>query len=255
MTSPALSLPSFTNRTLLSLSVITSYSIHYTKLYDHGKRTANGERYDMHALTAAHRTLPMPSLVRVTNMENGRSAILRINDRGPFARSRILDVSQRAADALGFIGQGTTTVKVEILAEESLALKQRMLRGRITSYNVCYTKLLRLRLELSDIDSERMLVKIRQGKGNKDRIIGLPPGILEQLRSYYLVYKPSKYLFEGSQPGEPYSDSSLQQVFQRSVRKAGIRRKVTLHSLRHSFATHQHEAGTDIRTIQSYNFV
>lgn len=95
----------------------------------HGKRTANGERYDMHALTAAHRTLPMPSLVRVTNMENGRSAILRINDRGPFARSRILDVSKRAADALGFIGQGTTTVKVEILAEESLALKQRMLRG------------------------------------------------------------------------------------------------------------------------------
>lgn len=95
----------------------------------HGKRTANGERYDMNALTAAHRTLPMPSLVRVTNMENGRSAILRVNDRGPFARSRVLDVSRRAADALGFIGQGTATVKVEILAEESLALKQRVLRG------------------------------------------------------------------------------------------------------------------------------
>lgn len=95
----------------------------------HGKRTANGERYDMNALTAAHRTLPMPSLVRVTNMENGRSAILRVNDRGPFARSRVLDVSRRAADALGFIGNGTATVKVEILAEESLALKQRMLRG------------------------------------------------------------------------------------------------------------------------------
>lgn len=95
----------------------------------HGKRTANGERYDMNALTAAHRTLPMPSLVRVTNMENGRSAILRVNDRGPFARSRVLDVSRRAADALGFIGQGTATVKVEILAEESLALKQRLLRG------------------------------------------------------------------------------------------------------------------------------
>lgn len=95
----------------------------------HGKRTANGERYDMNALTAAHRTLPMPSLVRVTNMENGRSAILRVNDRGPFARSRVLDVSRRAADALGFIGTGTATVKVEILAEESLALKQRMLRG------------------------------------------------------------------------------------------------------------------------------
>lgn len=95
----------------------------------HGKSTANGERYDMNALTAAHRTLPMPSLVRVTNLDNGRSAILRINDRGPFARSRILDVSKRAADALGFLGQGTATVRVEILAEESVALKNRLLRG------------------------------------------------------------------------------------------------------------------------------
>lgn len=95
----------------------------------HGKRTANGEKYDMNALTAAHRTLPMPSLVRVTNLDNGRSAILRVNDRGPFARSRIVDVSKRAADALGFIGQGTATVRVEILAEESLALKTRLLRG------------------------------------------------------------------------------------------------------------------------------
>ena len=95
----------------------------------HGKRTANGEKYDMNAMTAAHRTLPMPSLVRVTNLDNGRSAILRVNDRGPFARSRIIDVSKRAADALGFIGQGTATVRVEILAEESIALKTRLLRG------------------------------------------------------------------------------------------------------------------------------
>jgi rare lipoprotein A len=95
----------------------------------HGKRTANGEKYDMNAMTAAHRTLPMPSLVRVTNVDNGRSAILRVNDRGPFARSRVLDVSKRAADALGFIGQGTATVRVEILAEESIALKTRLLRG------------------------------------------------------------------------------------------------------------------------------
>jgi rare lipoprotein A len=95
----------------------------------HGKRTANGELYDMHALTAAHRTLPMPCLVRVTNLENRRSAILRVNDRGPFARERILDVSKRAADALGFVGQGTARVRVEILAEESLAMKERLLRG------------------------------------------------------------------------------------------------------------------------------
>ncbi len=95
----------------------------------HGKRTANGEKYDMNAMTAAHRTLPMPSLVRVTNLDNGRSAIVRVNDRGPFARSRVLDVSKRAADALGFIGSGTANVRVEILAEESIALKTRLLRG------------------------------------------------------------------------------------------------------------------------------
>ena len=63
----------------------------------HGGKTANGERYDQEALTAAHRTLPMPSIVRVTNLENGRSAIIRINDRGPFARNRIIDLSHAAA--------------------------------------------------------------------------------------------------------------------------------------------------------------
>ncbi|MCA3263868.1 MAG: septal ring lytic transglycosylase RlpA family protein [Telmatospirillum sp.] len=89
----------------------------------HGKLTANGELYDMNALTAAHTTLPMPSLVRVTNLENGRSIVLRVNDRGPFARGRIIDVSRRAAQLLGFEGQGTARVRVEIQAEESQRLK------------------------------------------------------------------------------------------------------------------------------------
>ncbi|GAB3455305.1 septal ring lytic transglycosylase RlpA family protein [Insolitispirillum peregrinum] len=89
----------------------------------HGKSTANGETYDMMDLTAAHRTLPMPSVVRVTNMENGRSLVVRVNDRGPFARNRIIDVSKRAAQLLGFHEQGTTRVRVEILADESRALK------------------------------------------------------------------------------------------------------------------------------------
>ncbi len=89
----------------------------------HGKLTANGELYDMNSLTAAHTTLPMPSLVRVTNIENGRSIVLRVNDRGPFARGRIIDVSRRAAQLLGFEGQGTARVKVELMAEESRQLK------------------------------------------------------------------------------------------------------------------------------------
>lgn len=90
----------------------------------HGKQTANGERYDMNALTAAHRTLPMPSMVRVTNLENGRSLKVRVNDRGPFAHNRIIDMSRRGAQLLGFETQGTARVRVEILRDESLAMKR-----------------------------------------------------------------------------------------------------------------------------------
>lgn len=95
----------------------------------HGRNTANGEVYDMNALTAAHQTLPMPSLVRVTNLENGRSVVLRVNDRGPFARGRIIDVSRRSAQLLGFENQGTARVRVEILADDSRSLKAAMLRA------------------------------------------------------------------------------------------------------------------------------
>jgi len=85
----------------------------------HGKKTANGELYDQTAMTAAHRTLPLPSVVRVTNLKNGRSVVLRVNDRGPFAKNRIIDVSQTAAKELGFVVDGTAPVRVEILAAES----------------------------------------------------------------------------------------------------------------------------------------
>ena len=80
----------------------------------HGKYTANGETFDLNQLTAAHRTLPMPTVVRVTNLENGRSIEVRVNDRGPYARGRILDLSRRAAQLLGFEGQGTAKVRVQI---------------------------------------------------------------------------------------------------------------------------------------------
>ncbi|MSO75680.1 MAG: septal ring lytic transglycosylase RlpA family protein [Alphaproteobacteria bacterium] len=96
----------------------------------HAKRTANGERYDMTALTAAHRTLPLPSLVRVTNLENGRSLVVRVNDRGPFARGRIIDMSSRSATLLGFQGQGTAKVRVEVMARESRLLADLARDGR-----------------------------------------------------------------------------------------------------------------------------
>jgi rare lipoprotein A len=84
-----------------------------------GQRTASGERFDRNALTAAHKTLPLSSYVRVTNLTNGRSVVLRINDRGPFVRGRIVDVSERAAETLGFTQQGTTRVRVEAVPRPS----------------------------------------------------------------------------------------------------------------------------------------
>lgn len=87
----------------------------------HGKRTANGEIFDSNALTAAHPTLQMPSVVRVTNLENGRSVVLRVNDRGPFANDRIIDVSRRGAEILGFRKQGVAFVRVQVMTEETLA--------------------------------------------------------------------------------------------------------------------------------------
>jgi len=95
----------------------------------HGRRTANGGIYDMNALTAAHRTLPMPSYVRVTNLENGRSLILKVNDRGPFARNRIIDISRRGSQLLGFQKAGTAQVRVQIMADKSRALAARI-KGR-----------------------------------------------------------------------------------------------------------------------------
>jgi rare lipoprotein A len=82
-----------------------------------GKKTANGELYDMHTLTAAHRTLPFGTRLRVTNVDNGRSVVVRVNDRGPFAPGRLIDVSRAAALELGVLGAGLFAVRVEILED------------------------------------------------------------------------------------------------------------------------------------------
>lgn len=85
----------------------------------HGKRTANGERYDMYAMSAAHKTLPLPTMVRVTNLDNGRSVVVRVNDRGPFVKSRVIDLSYAAAKTLGYDDTGTASVRVEVLGNRS----------------------------------------------------------------------------------------------------------------------------------------
>jgi rare lipoprotein A len=104
-------------------SYTSSAPVHYDKVgtaswygaqYD-GRATASGERFDMHALSGAHASLPIPSIVEVTNLENGRSIRVRLNDRGPFKDGRIIDLSKGAAEALGFVAKGVTRVRVRYI--------------------------------------------------------------------------------------------------------------------------------------------
>ncbi len=107
-----------------------------------------------------------------------------------------------------------------------------------------------LNLKPQDIDSKRGIVIIRQGKGKKDRIAPLSQKIVQMLREYYTIYQPKVYLFEGQTPGEAYDERSLQQVLKQALAKTNITKPVSLHWLRHSYATHLLEAGTDLRYIQ-----
>ena len=107
-----------------------------------------------------------------------------------------------------------------------------------------------LNLKLNDIDSKRGIINIRQSKGRKDRMVPVSEKLLELLREYYKVYRPESFLFEGDEKGVMYSPSGFENVLKRSCRKVGISKPVTLHWLRHSYATHLLEAGTDIRYIQ-----
>lgn len=105
-------------------------------------------------------------------------------------------------------------------------------------------------LKMSDIDSDRMLIRVDQGKGQKDRYTMLGRRALEILRVYYQIKRPQKWLFPGQKADQPISQSSVGRVFQRSLKKAGIIKPATMHTLRHSFATHLLQSGADIRHIQ-----
>ncbi len=106
-----------------------------------------------------------------------------------------------------------------------------------------------LNLKLEDIDSSLMKIRVRQGKGKKDRYVMLSQNALRILREYYTVYSPKEYVFEGQKGGQ-YSPKSVQTMFKSALKKAGVTKKATVHSLRHSFATHLLDAGNDIRYIQ-----
>ncbi len=127
-------------------------------------------------------------------------------------------------------------------------IKHRMMLSLIYSCGLRRSEL--LNLKPNDIDSKRNLIMIKQSKGRKDRIVQLSEKILAMLRLYYQLERPKVWLFEGQQPGEQYSEKSLESVLKQALAKAKIKKPVSLHWLRHSYATHLLEAGTDLRFIQ-----
>jgi integrase/recombinase XerD len=107
-----------------------------------------------------------------------------------------------------------------------------------------------LNLKLTDIDSVRMVLYVKDGKGAKDRMLPISEKLVNELRAYYLTYKPMTYLFEGMKKGNKYDERSFQLVLKQAIKHAGIKKPVTIHWLRHSYATHLLDSGTDLRFIQ-----
>lgn len=107
-----------------------------------------------------------------------------------------------------------------------------------------------IHLKISDIDSQRMVLRVGQGKGQKDRYVMLSPQLLEELRHWWRVARPEHWLFPGKIPGQPISKDAVEQACQKAHRLSGIRKPITPHCLRHAFATHLLESGTDVRKIQ-----
>ncbi len=138
--------------------------------------------------------------------------------------------------------------EVKAILQSHHNLKHRAMLSLIYACGLRRSEL--LNIKIGDIDAKRGMLLIRHGKGNKDRMVPISEKILELLREYYRYEKPKVYLFEGEKMGEKYSAGSIQKVLKTSLLKAGINRPVTLHWLRHSYATHLLENGTDLRYIQ-----
>ncbi len=138
--------------------------------------------------------------------------------------------------------------EVKRIIEAPINLKHRTMLSLIYACGLRRSEL--LNLKPLDIDSKRMLLIIKNAKGRRDRIAPISPKIVEMLREYYKLYRPKIWLFEGQNEGERYGERSIQKVLKQAVNKAGIKKPVTLHWLRHSYATHLLENGTDLRYIQ-----
>nr|WP_319266414.1 site-specific integrase [uncultured Draconibacterium sp.] len=151
----------------------------------------------------------------------------------------------------------TETLLPDVLSKEEVGdilkstknLKHKTLLSAIYSCGLRRSEV--VNLQITHIDSKRMMIKIKGAKGKKDRYVQLSPGLLEMLRKYYTQYKPKVWLFEG-QTGGRYGAESISKLLKAAAYRAGIKRRVHVHMLRHSFATHQLEQGVDIRYIQAW---
>lgn len=141
----------------------------------HGRLTANGEKYDMYGFTAAHRTLPFNTIVRVENQDNGKSVIVRINDRGPFAKNRIIDLSKKAAEEIDMIGNGTAPVKLALLD------------GNLKNSRTTDLKVATYTVQLGSFETETSAFRLsRKIKGS--RVEEIPLNDKTVYRVYYGVY-------------------------------------------------------------------
>lgn len=138
--------------------------------------------------------------------------------------------------------------EVKVILEAHSNLKHKMMLSLIYSCGLRCGEL--LDLQPIHIDSKRNIVLLKNAKGKKDRIVPLSPKILAMLREYFKIYKPKTWLFEGQTEGRPYDARSLQLILKQALQKTRIKKPVTLHWLRHSYATHLLESGTDLRYIQ-----
>ena len=138
--------------------------------------------------------------------------------------------------------------EIKAIIEAPTNLKHRAMLSLIYACGLRRSEL--LNLSLRDVHSDRNLLFIRQSKGKKDRVVPISNKIIEMLREYYKAYKPKTWLFEGQIPNTKYSEMSLAKVLKQALKKAGNQKPVSLHWLRHSYATHLLESGTDLRYIQ-----
>jgi integrase/recombinase XerD len=138
--------------------------------------------------------------------------------------------------------------EVELLLRSTRNVKHKAMLSLIYACGLRRSEL--INLKINAIDSQRMLLSVKGAKGNKDRVVPIPESMITMLREYYKAYRPVIWLFEGKEERKPYSETSLRQVFESAKRKARITKKLTLHSLRHSYATHLLENGVDLRFIQ-----